>query len=239
MRAIRVFLPQSLSAGAEVQLAEDAAHHVCKVLRLRVGDGLQVFNATDGEFAATLIDTRGKAATLHCDTAITSAPEPTLNITLVQALATGDRIDTTIQKATELGVSAVMLFRAERSQGKLSGSRQASKLAHWQRVAVAATEQCGRCSVPGVALADSGLPSPGKATSLLLDPRAEQSLADLTLSGSLQIAVGPEGGFTDEELRQAKALGWQGVRCGPRVLRTETAGPAVLAAVQALHGDWR
>ena len=239
MRVIRVFLPQSLSDCAELQLDEEATHHICKVLRLGVGDGLQVFNATDGEFAATLIDTRGKAATLRCETAVASAPEPALNITLLQALATGDRIDTTIQKATELGVSAVMLFRAERSQGKLSGSRQASKLAHWQRVAIAAAEQCGRCSVPDVALADGGLPSPGQATGLLLDPRADQALADLNLPGDVQIAVGPEGGFTDEELRQAKALGWQGVRCGPRVLRTETAGPAVLAAIQALHGDWR
>lgn len=239
MRVTRVFLPQSLSAGTELQLADDAAHHVCKVLRLRVGDALRVFNPTDGEFAATLTDTRGKAATLRCDAALPRTPEPPVNITLVQALATGDRIDTAIQKATELGASAVTLFRAERSQGKLSGSRQASKLAHWQRVAVAAAEQCGRCSIPGVALAEHGLPSPGKATSLLLDPEAGQALADLNLSDSVQIAVGPEGGFTDEELHQAKALGWQGVRCGPRVLRTETAGPAVLAALQALRGDWR
>ncbi|MBR9812459.1 16S rRNA (uracil(1498)-N(3))-methyltransferase [bacterium] len=239
MRTIRVHVAQALAVGADVNLPEDTAHHVFTVLRLQLGDALNVFNADDGEFSATLVGAQGKTATVRCNAALARMPEPQLQVTLVQALATGDRVDSAIQKATELGVAAVTLFRGARSQGKLTGARAAKKLAHWQRVATAAAEQCGRCTVPVVRLTDKGLPPAGDILSLLLHPEADQTITTLPAVDQLQVAVGPEGGFSDEELHQAEAQGWQRLRCGPRVLRTETAGPAVLAALQALHGDWR
>ena len=121
MRMTRLHLPQPLAVGAELVVPAESAHHICKVLRLGVGDALHVFNADDGEFAATLTAAEGKTATVHCDAELERIAEPPVHITLMQALATGDRVDTAIQKATELGVAAIVLFRAERSQGKLSG----------------------------------------------------------------------------------------------------------------------
>ena len=239
MRAIRVHLPLPLQAGAQVELPEDAAHHLCKVLRLRSGDILQVFNARDGEFQATVLDTHGKTASITCGKALDALPEPALQLTLVQALATGDRVDTAIQKATELGACTIKLFGAARSQGKLTGARQDKKLAHWQRVAVAASEQCGRCFVPPVEFMGDGLPAPTAELALLLDPLADGKLAALPAPETIERAIGPAGGFSEAELARAESQGWQAIRCGPRVLRTETAGPAVLAALQALYGDWQ
>lgn len=238
MRTIRVHLPLPLQVGATVAVPDDTAHHLCKVLRLGAGDVLHVFNAEDGEYQARLIDASTRSATVACESALAPMPESPLNITLVQALATGDRVDNAIQKVTELGVRAVTLFSAERSQGKLSGARQDKKLAHWQRIAVSATEQCGRCVVPAVEFVRGGLPAPRAPLALLLDPLAEGSLASLPKHQTIELAIGPEGGFSDQELQRAAAMGWTSVRCGPRVLRTETAGPAVIAALQSLRGDW-
>lgn len=239
MRRTRVHVPLDLATGAEIDAPDDTAHHLRAVLRLKDGDAIRVFNGRGGEFDAVLATTGGKGLRIICGRHHAGLGQPPLHITLHQAVATGDRVDQAIQKATELGVAVVQVFHAARSQGRLEGKRLDKKLRHWRRIAVAAAEQSGRCDVPSVHFAaDWPAAHRAGATRLLLIPGAETGIGDLQAADAVELAVGPEGGFTDDEVQAARSAGWVGLRCGPRVLRTETAGPAVIAALQAVHGDW-
>lgn len=169
--------------------------------------------------------------------------ESALQVTLVQALQAGDKMDFTIQKAVELGVSAIVPVDSRRSVLKLSGERAAKRVAHWQGVAASACEQCGRNQVPIVApleRLDQWLARPADgALRLMLAPDAETTLAGLAPAKQVQLLIGAEGGLDPQEVIAARQAGFQAVRLGPRVLRTETAGLAALAALQALWGDFR
>jgi 16S rRNA (uracil1498-N3)-methyltransferase len=166
------------------------------------------------------------------------ANESPLRITLAQAIARGEKMDWVLQKATELGVEAVVPLLTERTEVKLDAERSEKRSAHWRGVVIAACEQCGRARVPAIAapvtLRDwlAGRATPG----WFLDPDAERGLRDPE-PGELTLVVGPEGGLGDRDLASLRAAGFRGLRLGPRILRTETAGVAVLAALQALHGD--
>ena len=169
--------------------------------------------------------------------------ESGLRVTLVQAVQAGEKMDYTVQKAVELGVSHIVPVDSRRSVIRLSGERAARRVAHWQGVAAAACEQCGRNQVPQLApleKLESWLARPADgALRLILAPDAEQALVDLAPTKNLQILIGAEGGLDPQELVAARQVGFMAVRMGPRVLRTETAGLAALAAVQALWGDFR
>jgi 16S rRNA (uracil1498-N3)-methyltransferase len=170
--------------------------------------------------------------------------ESPLRITLVQALVAAERMDYAIQKAVELGVAGIAPVVCARSVVRLEATRAQRRLDHWRQIVIASCEQCGRTRLPVVApLAelDGWLRRPSEESLRLLpDPRAGTSLAALTSpSGAIELLVGPEGGLTPGEEAAALAAGFRAVRLGPRILRTETAGPAMLAAMNALWGDWR
>lgn len=169
--------------------------------------------------------------------------ESKLVVTLVQAVQAGEKMDFTIQKAVELGVADVVPVDSRRSVIRLAGERAAKRVAHWQGVAASASEQCGRNQVPLVAPLEKlehWLARPARpGLRLMLAPDAEHSLADLPPARDVQLLIGAEGGLDPQEVIAAKQAGFQAVRLGPRVLRTETAGLAALAALQALWGDFR
>lgn len=244
----RFHIPFPLSPGAQVALPEGASHHALKVLRLREGAGMTLFDGSGGEWQASLKVDAGGTAHAVLKTFVARDCESPLTVTLVQALPAGDKMDWIVEKCAELGVVAIQPLAAKRSVIKLSGERLTRRVAHWNAVAAAACEQCGRNRVPTVApvldlpqyLALARGDNAGQnAVCLLLTPDAGQALqAQARPAGPVVVMAGPEGGWEESEVLAARVAGWQAVRLGPRVLRTETAGMAALAAMQALWGDF-
>lgn len=243
MRLTRVHVDAPLSAGAQVALPEDAAAHLSRVLRLREGDACVLFNGDGHDYDAQLTGIGKREVLAQVSGARLVDNESPLHITLLQGIARGEKMDLILQKATELGVTAVLPVDSERSEVKLSGERLHKRLAHWRGVVVSACEQSGRARVPEVAEPQALLAAasalPAGALRLLLDPQGTHSLKSLSppASGQLVIAIGPEGGWSPRDRQALETNGFQGLRLGPRVLRTETAGLAAIAAVQAQLGD--
>lgn len=242
MKPPRLYLPTTLAAGALVALDANAFNHAVRVLRLRVGDALTLFDGHGGEYVAELVAVERRAATARVLAARAREAESPLRVVLAQGVSKGERMDYTLQKAVELGVAAVQPLLAERSVVQLDGERLARRVEHWQGVLVAACEQSGRNRVPPLAaparLGDWLAAGGGEGLRLLLDPQAGTGLRALPApGGAVTLLIGPEGGLGDGEIAAATAAGWQGVHLGPRVMRTETAGVAALAALQALWGD--
>ena len=240
----RIFCPPPLAAGTEIDLPPAAAHHVLRVLRLQVGQVLTLFDGEGGEYRAELARTsRGVVGVRVVEHRAIERESP-LTVTLVQGLAAADRMDYAVQKAVELGAAAIMPVMGTRSVARLEGARAARRVEHWRQIVIAACEQSGRNRQPMVhvpcALA-TWLRAPSRAgLRVLLAPDAAVSLGDLAPpAGAVELLVGPEGGFTAEESIAARDAGFRPVRLGPRILRTETAGPAMLAAMNTLWGDWR
>ena len=241
MRVPRLFLPFSLAAGAEITLDVRAHHHATQVLRLRAGDALVLFNGNGGEYAATLTAVHRREAQATIGELLPSRPRPLLPITLAQGVSRGERMDFTLQKAVELGVTAISPLITSRVQGT-DERRLAARMAHWQGVVIAACEQCGRDDLPALRnpqhLDDFLTSEPGKGLSLLLDPEAARGLSGITdRPNSVMLLIGPEGGLDEMERTRAKAVGFIPIRLGPRILRTETAALAAIATVQTQWGD--
>ena len=238
----RFHYPESFPVADSFPLPPALAHHAVRVLRLADGAPVVLFNGEGGEVHAHLV-LRGREAWVEDVRHVACERESPLDITLVQALAGGDKMDWIVQKAVELGVRAIQPLTAARSVVRLDGARADKRLAHWQQIAVAACEQCGRNRVPMVLplrSLDAYLAQDDGHTRWALLPQAELRLADCTLSpdAAHALLVGPEGGWAPEEEARLAAAGVTGVRCGPRILRTETAGLAALAVVQSLWGDF-
>lgn len=238
--APRFYIDAPLRAGSVCTLSEDAAHHAIHVLRLRAGEEITVFNGRGGEFAARIVSIqRLKIAVdlLHHREIERESP---LRVTLVQGVSAGDKMDSTLRKAVELGVAEVQPVLAARSVARPKGARAEGRRAHWQKVVIAACEQCGRNRIPEVhaLIALSNYRPSGTAMRILLSPLAQQPLSELSLQGSdFVVAAGPEAGFTSEEEAALVSSGFVPALLGPRVLRTETAAVAALAALSALRGD--
>ena len=223
------------------------SRHVTRVLRLRSGDAVTLFNGDGSEYSAEIARIGKDAATLSVTGSRAVDREAPLAVILAQAVSGGERMDYTVQKAVELGVAGIQPLVSARSVVRLAGERAVKRLAHWQAVAIAACEQCGRNRVPRVEpplefhawLALTAKAQDG-AAKLLLSPRATDSLRGLArpASGVIILLAGPEGGWIPEEERAAEQTGFHPVRLGPRVLRTETAAVAALAALQAVWGDF-
>ena len=245
MHIPRFYLPLMLTEGAILELDEQSAHHLTHVLRLRPGAPVKVFDGQGHEHDATVHELHRARVTVELGTAVGSIPEPQLSITLAQGIPRGDRMDLILQKAVELGVSAVRPLWTERSQSRTSGERLEKRLRHWQGVVISACEQCGRATLPELTPpANYGAWLSGGTADgcrLLLDPEAGLSLGDLSAPGNdtILLLVGPEGGFSAGETTLAVTSGFNAVRLGPRVLRTETASLAMVAGLQALWGDMR
>ncbi len=240
MRQIRIHADIPLKAGDLITLPAGPSRHVTQVLRLRVGDPLLVFNGDGCDYLGTLTGAQKEAAQVRLDSAGAQEPELTLPIHLGLGISKGERMDFAIQKAVELGVAAVTPLFTARCVVRLDAQRLAKRLAHWQGVLIAACEQSGRCRLPKLhpaATLDDWLEQ--AAPGLLLDHRAGHGLTELVRPGreGLSLLVGPEGGLAEDERQQARLAGWTGVRLGPRVMRTETAPLAAIAAIQVLWGD--
>lgn len=244
MRLIRVFVDAALAPDARVTLGGTAAAHVRRVLRLEVGDELTLFNGDGSDYPATIAAFGRGTAEVAVNLRAAARPESPLAVTLMQGIARAERMDLVVQKATELGVAAIVPVAAARSVVKLDRATRERRLAHWRAIAVAACEQSGRARVPSIAgplplvEALAAVPAAGKRFVLAPD-------APLPLSGAAQgtasvtILVGPEGGLEDEELRLAEAAAFQACGLGPRVLRSETAAIAAIVVLQAVGGDLR
>ena len=241
MRIPRIFVDRPLECGSEIALDDKAARHVTRVLRLQAGDAITLFNGRGGEFHAALTRSDKSETRVRVEALDEVSRESPLAVTLLQAISRGERMDYTLQKAVELGVSRIIPVTAARSVVRLQGGRAEKRLRHWTEVVHSACEQSGRTRVPGVEALQSlrdGLASVGGTSGLLLDPASGQKLNALPRpDGALCLLVGPEGGLNDEETALARTAGFTPVRLGPRVLRTETAGVAALAIMQALWGD--
>ena len=250
MRISRVFIDSALQVGSEVELPRESVDHLVKVLRLGIGARITLFNGRGGEYAATLAQLGRRVATAAVLAHDPVERESPLAVTLMQAVARGEKMDWVLQKATELGVAAIQPIDAERSVVQLDGDRAEKRRQHWQGILASACEQCGRNRLPRL-LAAAGVESACKAFAqgspgalrLILEPGAAAAfdaqviVPALRAAGSVAILIGPEGGWSDTELAEAARAGFVGMQFGPRVLRTETAAIAVLAALQTMAGD--
>jgi len=238
----RFYCPMPLSNGALVELPPEVAHHV-QVLRLKAGDLITLFNGEGGEFVATIDEVGKKSARAWIKAWDGREAELGHAICLAQALPEAAKMDWIIEKAVELGVSAIQPLAAQRSVVKLSGERAEKRAAHWQGVIISAAEQCGRNRLPTLApLTDvpGWLAQTDLHKRILLSPRAQQPLSDWARhhpAQALTLIVGPEGGLTEKEEELAIAHGALPLSMGPRVLRTETAGMAAIAALNAIWGE--
>lgn len=240
----RIHVADSLAPGAVVSLPVAAAHHLSRVLRATVGDGIVVFN--DGiEYTAaiTRIDKNGVVVKLAAGSPVDR--ETPFVCSLAQAVSSGERMDITLQKAVELGVKAVQPLFSERSVVRLTAERAGKRVAHWRQLIISACEQCGRNVIPELAapvpLTDwlgTLQPVPSGELRVLLSPQATTRLADLPRPVAVTLLAGPEGGFSEVEAALTQRYGFVAIKLGPRVLRTETAALAALAAMNVLWGDF-
>jgi len=243
MRTIRIHVILPLAVDTELALPAQAGEHVSRVLRLAAGDPLTLFNGDGSDYPATIQTVSKREVIVRVDARHALVNESPLPLTLAQGVARGEKMDLIVQKATELGVVRIVPLLTERSEVKLDPARAEKRLAHWRAVAASACEQSGRARLPEITPALplsvwlDGLTEDG-ALRLALLPDATRSSRELrfTSAGGL-LVVGPEGGLGERDINALTATGFAGLRLGPRILRTETAGLAALAALQALHGD--
>ncbi|WP_022978540.1 16S rRNA (uracil(1498)-N(3))-methyltransferase [Nevskia ramosa] len=236
----RIHIPVPLTVGASLDLPDEAARHVAQVLRMKIGEPLTLFNGNGGEYAATITATGRRDVSVNVESFDPVDRESRLDITLAQCVSKGERMDYTVQKAVELGVTRILPLLSERSVVKLDAERWDKKLEHWRGIAVSACEQSGRTSLPAVLPVqklDGWLASSDRALRLVLAPTESVSLRSLAAASNIALLIGPEGGLSDNEIAAARRAGCVGIGLGPRVLRTETAGVAALAALQLLWGD--
>lgn len=241
MRISRLYVPTDLAEDLQVVLDEDSAHYIRTVLRLKKDLQIVLFNGNGGDYLCTLVEVSRKQVLIDVQQWLDRSVESPLTVTLGLGISRGDRMDLSVQKAVELGVNAMTPLLTERCVVQFKGEKKQQRLQHWQKIVQHAAEQSGRTRLPDLAeiehLSD-WLDRQG-GLKVFLDPYAEASLADLTPEDmNVTLLSGPEGGFSDQERELAKAAGFIPVRLGSRILRTETASLAALAAVQMLWGDF-
>ncbi len=239
--APRFYVDAPLRAGSTQPLPEESAHHALHVLRLREGEEVTLFNGRGGEFACRIASLRKKALLADVLQHRPVEREAPLRMVLVQGVSSGERMDFTIRKAVELGVAAIHPVLAAASVARPKGERAAARIEHWQRIAISACEQCGRNRIPEVhALVPVQDIPKTQSLKILLSPGAELRLSQIAgkVADAVTLAAGPEAGFNAAEEASFADAGFVPVSLGPRVLRTETAALAALAALNALRGDF-
>lgn len=243
MRVSRLYLDAELQPQARLPLTKEQAHYALTVLRLKNGAQIEAFDGRGNLAFGHLEHTSRRSADFIIDKVIQDSKESPINTVLVQGISRGDRMDYSIQKAVELGVTAIQPIFTERCEVKLPGEKLEKRRQQWQSIVINACEQNGRNTVPTILPIVSfqdWLKTQESNYCLVLDPYAKDGLARLTqpsIDTPIHLLIGPEGGLTDSEVSQATQAGATAIRLGPRVLRTETAGPTVLAVLQALWGD--
>ncbi|MDQ7311822.1 16S rRNA (uracil(1498)-N(3))-methyltransferase [Stenotrophomonas sp. Sm10] len=243
MRVTRCPIDLALHSGQTVTLPEETANHLVRVMRLREGDTCVLFNGDGHDYSATLTAAGKREVQVRIDAVQAVDNESPLAIILLQGIARGEKMDLILQKATELGVAAIIPVNAERTEVKLDAARAEKRVSHWNNVVTSACGQSGRASIPQVgpplSLAQAAAALPADTLRLTLDPLGAHRLStlDAAPAGGIVIAIGPEGGWSPRDRDQLAAAGFQGLQLGPRILRTETAGLAAIAALQARLGD--
>jgi 16S rRNA (uracil1498-N3)-methyltransferase len=241
MRIHRIYYPFDAQLNDEVSVEGDRAHYIKNVLRLKQARKLRIFNGKGQEYLAEIIELNKKIVLLHLSEVIHFIAPSKLNITLVQSLSKGERMDYTVQKATELGINKIQPITSEFCEVKLTDQRLQKKLKHWQNIAISACEQSFRADIPEI-LAPISLTEYTASThrGILLEPEESNTITDIAQLQWQQfnVVVGPEGGWSEKDLQQLKATGLTGMKFGQRVLRTETVAPAILAAIHSLWGDF-
>ena len=243
MARTRLYIDDKLECGAELVVSGDKARYLGKVLRLRVGDQIAVFNGRDGEFDAQLSHIARHDVELVLGEARETRTESDLKIHLVQGISRGERMDLVVQKATELGVKRITPVLTEYGVVKLAAERAAKRQDHWQKIAISACEQSGRTRPPLVEVPLTlkewfGQRSQRADVELIMQPGAATNLSAIGAPQTkVCLMIGPEGGFSQSEYEDAGLCGFKPVSLGPRVLRTETAAITALAIAQSLWGD--
>ena len=239
MRTIRIYTSQDLSPGQLVLLDEDTHRHVVKVLRMREGDELALFNGDGCEYDAQIIRADKKNLEVEICEAEQVERESALDMTLCVALLKGDAMDFAVQKSVELGVTRIVPFDCARTERRLSGERAAKRMQHWQKIIISAAQQCGRTRLPTLAEPQgfTDVLNEQAALKLLLSPHHDQLHKLPPRPDSVALLIGPEGGFEVQEVDAAIAAGWQALQLGPRILRADTAVVSALAVAQSQYGD--
>lgn len=236
----RIYAAAACQVGQQWPLDDGNFTHLVRVLRLNDGDAVNVFNGQGQEYAAVLTAVQKKSARIELHELVRDEPLPALSLHLGQVISKGERMDFTIQKATELGISTITPLVSERCDVRLKGERLDSKLEHWQKVAVSACQQSGRLHVPTIVPVqnlESWLTERPEQIKLVLHPHQQQPLSAYACPKDLALLVGPEGGFSETEIQRALNSGFDGLRLGPRILRTETAALVALSVLQFQFGD--
>ena len=238
MRSHRFYTAIDLSTGTSIELPPEAAHHCIQVLRYKTGDALTLFNGDGFDYSATISEINKK----HCSVEISEKNDPNnespLKIHLLQGIARGDKMDFIIQKAVELGVTEFTPVFTQRSNIKLDEKRLEKKSLHWNKTIISACEQSGRAVIPKLnatillnQIKESDCPS------IYLEPEATKCFSSLQPADQIYLVIGPEGGFSDDDLIHLNRIGFNGIRIGPRILRTETAGLSAISILQSHFGD--
>jgi len=243
VRITRLHHPEKLTCGETAILDTNASNHLVRVLRTKKDAPIILFNGDGFDYLCRTLDDNPRKTSVSVESKLETTCESNLRITLLQGLSRQDRMETTIQKSVELGVNRIIPVLCQRSNTKLTHEKRIKKIAHWRNVAISACEQSGRSVIPEVtdvfALRDIISILEHDAFKITLNPEVGTSLKEVSFSHpSIEIFIGPEGGLNDDEINFLAGNQFQNICFGPRILRTETAGPAVISAVQMLWGDF-
>jgi 16S rRNA (uracil1498-N3)-methyltransferase len=241
MRLHRIYYPFKAEVRENFTVENDRAHYIRNVLRLKVARKLRIFNHLQQEYLAEIIEVNKKTVVINLIESIKTINPSKLSITLIQGLSKGERMDYSVQKATELGITHIIPITSEYCEVKLSGARLEKKLKHWQQIAISACEQSFRVDIPTIQMPIS-LNEYCKSShkGLLLEPEESMTIQQTAKLNwqQFEVVIGPEGGWSENDLTLLKSTGLTGVKFGQRILRTETMAPAILASIHSLWGDF-
>ncbi len=241
MRLHRIYYPFIANLNETLSISDEKAHYLRHVIRIKNNSQLRIFNHKRQEFLVEVIAINKKDIEVKLIEKITTIQPSKLDITLIQGMSKGDRMDYTVQKATELGITRIIPIISEYCEVKLNDKRRQKKLNHWQNIAISACEQCFRADIP---LIEAPITlqeyCQSQRQGLLLEPNEKLTLTKIAEKNwhAFDVAIGPEGGWSENDLKQLKSSGLQGIQFGQRILRTETMAPAILAAIHSLWGDF-
>lgn len=243
MRITRIYHPENLICGNTTNLDANASNHLIRVLRTKIDTPIVLFNGDSFDYYCKTLDASTKNTLVAVESRVEVKNESNINITLIQGISRQDRMEATIQKSVELGVNNIIPVLCQRSNTKLTQDKKIKKLAHWRKVAISACEQSGRSVIPEItdimSACDIKQFLKEDTFKIILNPEAKTSLKDLDINHQkVELFVGPEGGLSHEEITFLENEHFKSIRFGPRILRTETAGPAVISAIQMLWGDF-
>ncbi|PHS17588.1 MAG: 16S rRNA (uracil(1498)-N(3))-methyltransferase [Kangiella sp.] len=238
MRTHRFYTDMILSENTSIELPAEAAHHCAQVLRYKVGDNLTVFNGDGFDYFSAIESIAKKKCTIKILNKIRLNNESNLEIHLLQAIARGDKMDFVFQKAVELGVTEITPVSTERSNVKLDEKRLEKKMSHWNKTIISACEQSGRAVIPKLnLLINIEEVQNSEIQSIYLEPNSKRCFTHISDGSSIRLLIGPEGGLSEKDIKQLELKEFVGIKMGPRILRTETAGLSAISILQNLKGD--